>query len=65
MLSIKDIINIFSGLSKTSQSKSKRHNHLIRKIKLNIVRKGMLIELIVSVPFLVFCNNCIRPPPLN
>lgn len=65
MLSLKDIINTFSGLSKTPQSKSKRYNHLIKKIKLNIVRKGMLIELIVSVPFLMLNKkDCIRPPPV-
>ena len=66
MLSIKDIINTFSGLSKTLQSKSKRHNHLIKKIKLNIGRKGTLIELIVSVPFLMLNKmDCIRPPPMH
>ena len=58
MLSLKDIINTFSGLSKI-------HNRLIKKIKLNIVRKGTLIELIVSVPFLMLNKrDCIRPPPV-
>ncbi len=65
MLSIKDIINTFSGLSKI-QIKSKRHNRLIKKIKLNIGRKGTLIELIVSVPFLMLNKmDCIRPPPMH
>lgn len=66
MLYVTDIINTFSALSKTSQSKSKRHNYLIKKIKLNIVRKGTLIELIVSVPFLMLNKrDCIRPPPMH
>lgn len=65
MLSVTVIFNMLSEFSKKLQDRIKKYHYRIKKYKLNMVKKGTLVEIKVSVPFLMFNKgNYIRPPPI-